>query len=184
MQSAVVSEIRRIRVEIKRAQIESAISGGWVVGLYVGVSPMCLFCRTPAVATQSLIEAGRVRALWFVFAQLLPSADHLTLPTCRCIPLAYLALECLHAGSCSSLMAQRSQVSMLRYVKTVRKARWNIPYIHLVKRKTESWEVVEQTVDLVQLLKYHSSYQRCSSPTGARGNISCMPHSRLEVHNA
>lgn len=152
MQSAVVSEIRRIRVEIKRAQIESAISGGWVVGLYVGVSPMCLFCRTPAVATQSLIEAGRVQALWFVFAQLLPSADHLTLPTCRCIPPAYLALECLHAGSFLTDGTEETdfQVSMLRYVKPVRKARWNIPYIHLVKRKTESWEVVEQTVYHVQ----------------------------------
>lgn len=85
----------------------------WVVGLYVGVSSMCLFCRTPAVATQSLIEAGRMRAPWFVFAQLLPSAEHLTLPTCRCIPPAYLALECLNAGSCSSLMVQRRRIFRL-----------------------------------------------------------------------
>lgn len=183
MQSAVVSEIRRIRVEIKRAQIESAIGCGVVCGSVANVSLLPHTCCGDAEPHRGGTRASPVVCVCTA-SSLRRSLDAPNMPLHPAGLFGPRVLACRIMFLTDGTEETDFQVFLLRYVKPVRKARWNIPYIHLVKRKTESWEVVEQTVYHVQVLKYQASYQRCSSSTGARGNISCMTHSRQEVHNA
>lgn len=174
-------EIRRMRVEIKQAQIESATGGGWVVGLYVGVSHVSLLphtCSGDAEPHRGGTDASPVVCLCTA-----ESTWPLSMPLHPASLLGPRVSACRIMFLTDGTEEADFQVVMSRHVKLVKKASWNIPYIHLEERKTESWEVVEPTVYHVQAQKYQASYQRCSGSTGARGN-SCVTHSQLVVPNA
>lgn len=174
-------------MEIKQAQIESAISGGLGCGVVCGsvanVSLLPHTCTGGAEPHRAGTDASPVVCVCTASSQR-RALDAPNMPLHPAGLFGPRALACRIMFLTDGTEETDFQVFMLRYVKPVREAMWNIPYIHLVKRNTERWEVVEQTVYHVQVLKYQASYQRCSSSTGARGNISCMTHSRLEVHNA
>lgn len=136
-----MSEIRRIHVEIKPAQIESAISRGWVMWLG-GAGRGCRRCGFLffffffAAHVRRHRRASSRHSVGSVFAQLPRSAQHSTLPTCRCIPPAYLAPACLHAGACFSSGAGGNVAACFKTRPEEPDGAFHT-YIHLVKQLVE-----------------------------------------------